>query len=151
MLTIWQKIKKFFLHFFTLKDTPHNIAAGFALGIFLGIVPSAGPLTVLVVASFLGFNKSSGLIGAIATNAWGTVVVMPIAATVGGFLFNTTPDNLIQQFNEAYSMGLSHVLTTVIFMDLALPMIVGLIIVSGVISIVSYFLLYLLLKHKKLS
>ncbi|EKD46855.1 MAG: hypothetical protein ACD_67C00039G0001, partial [uncultured bacterium] len=30
------KIKKFFAHFFTLDDTPHNIAGGMALGVFLG-------------------------------------------------------------------------------------------------------------------
>lgn len=145
------KIKQFFLHFFTLKDTPHNIAAGFALGTFLGIVPGEGVATTLIVASLLRFNRASATIGVLATNMWGTVIVMPIAAAVGGFLFGTTPSYLVQQFDQTYHLGFRFFLSKVIFFDLALPMFVGFILVAGAISLVFYFLLYFILKYKKVS
>lgn len=146
-----QKIKKFFLHFFTLKDTPHNIAAGFALGIFLGIVPGEGVMTTLVLASLLKFNKSSALAGVLATNQWTLIFLMPISAATGGFLFGVTSSDLISQFNESYHLGLRFFLSKAIFFDLALPLIIGFVIIAGAVSLLSYLLLHLLLKYKKLS
>jgi uncharacterized protein (DUF2062 family) len=151
MNDIWQKIKKFFLHFFTLKDTPHNIAAGFALGIFLGILPGEGVATTLIVATLLGFNRASATIGVLATNMWGTLAVMPLAATVGGFLFGETPSHLAQQFDQTFHLGWRFFLSKIIFFDLVLPMMVGFIAMASLISLAVYLLLYLLLKYKKIE
>lgn len=148
---IWQKIKNFFLHFFTLKDTPHNIAAGFALGIFLGIVPGEGVATTLIVATLLKFNRASATIGVLASNMWGTIVAVPAAAAVGGFLFGVTPTYLSQQFDQTYHLGFRFFLSKIILFDLVLPMMVGFIIVAGTISLFAYFAITLLLKYKKVK
>lgn len=151
MKNIFQKIKNFFLYFFTLKDTPHNIAAGFALGVLLGILPGEGVATTLVVASLLHFNRASATVGVLATNMWGTFVVLPLVTIVGGFLFGVTPSHLSQQFNQTYHLGLRFFLSKAIFFDLALPLIVGFIIVAGIISLVSYLIIYFLLKNNKIK
>ena len=146
-----QKIKAFFLKFFTLKDTPHKLAAGFALGTFLGIVPGEGVATTLILATILRINKASATAGVLATNMWGTVVAFPLVAIVGGFLFGETPGHLAQQFDQTYHLGLRYFLSKVIFFDLALPLIVGFVIVAGAISLLFYFILYFLLKYNKIK
>jgi uncharacterized protein (DUF2062 family) len=151
MNNVWQKIKTFFLHFFTLEDTPHKIAAGFALGTFMGIIPGEGVATTLIFATILRINRASATMGVLATNMWGTVVALPLVAIVGGFLFNVTPDYLAKQFNQTYHLGFRYFLSKVIFFDLALPIIVGFIIVASAISLLFYFILYFLLKYNKIK
>ena len=151
MENYWQKIKTFFLKFFTLKDTPHKIAAGFALGTFLGIIPGEGVTSTLILAAIFRLNKASATVGVLATNMWGTAVVLPLAAAVGGFLFDITPSQLITQFDQTYNLGYRYFLSKVIFLDLALPVIVGFILVAGIISLLFYAILYFLLKYHKIS
>jgi uncharacterized protein (DUF2062 family) len=149
MKSIWQKIKNFFLYFFTLDDTSHNIAAGAALGMFIGIVPGEGVATTLVLASLLRVNRAAATAGVLATNMWGTFVVLPLVTLVGGFLFGMSPSSLTEQFNQTYHLGLRFFLSKAIFFDLALPLIVGFIIVAGIISLAAYLLIYFALKYKK--
>ena len=151
MQNTWQKIKTFFLKFFTLKDTPHKIAAGFALGTFMGIVPGEGVATTLILATIFRINRASATAGVLATNMWGTIVVFPLVAIVGGLLFGETPNHLTQQFDQTYHLGFRYFLSKVIFFDLALPLIVGFIIVAGAISLLAYFILYFLLKYNKIK
>lgn len=151
MRNICQKIKNIFTHFFTLKDTPHKIAAGFALGTFMGIIPGEGITAAIILATIFRFNRASATSGALATNMWGSVAVFPLVAIVGGFLFGTTPSYLTQQFSQTYQLGFRYFLSKVIFFNLALPLIVGFIIVAGTISLLFYFILYFLLKYNKIK
>lgn len=145
------KIKNFFLQFFTLKDSPHNIAGGVALGVFMGIVPGEGVMSTLVVASIFKLNKASATIGVLATNMWGTVVALPLATFVGGFLFGISPSHLSAEFNQTYHLGLKFFLSKAIFFDLALPLIVGFVISAGTIALIFYLIVYFLLKYKKVT
>lgn len=147
----YQKTRRFFEKFFLIDDTPHKVAAGAALGIFLGITPGEGVLTTLVLASLFRFNRLSSTAGVLATNMWTTVVFLPIAATIGGFLFHMSPGNLIQNFDSTYHLGLKFFLSKLILMDLVLPLAVGFIIAALVTSLAFYFLLYFSLKYKKIK
>lgn len=151
MKIIWQKIKKFFLHFFTLDDTPHNIAGGMALGVFLGILPGEGVATTLILAAIFKLNKAAATAGVLATNMWGTIFAMPLATFIGGFLFNQSAAHLTQEFHETYKLGFKYFLSEIIFFELALPLITGFIIASAAVAAVSYFIFYLLLKYKKID
>lgn len=151
MNTTRQKIKALFLRFFTLKDTPHNIAAGAALGIFLGILPGEGLATTLIVASLLQFNKASATIGVIATNMWGTIAILPLATVVGGYIFHQNPAYLSANFMQTYHLGLKYFISKAIFFDLALPLIIGFIISAGTIALLFYFIIYYVLKYKKMN
>lgn len=152
-MTMINKIKSFFAHFFTLDDSAHNIAGGAALGIFLGILPGEGVATTLVLASIFKLNRASATAFILATNMWSTFVVLPIAAFVGGFLFNQTSTHLIDQFYQTYHLGFKFFLSKAIFFDLALPLISGYLVVSISISLAFYFLFLVLLKYygKKLN
>lgn len=144
-----QKIKTFFSHFFTLNDTSNNIAGGAALGIFLGIVPGEGVATTLILAALFGLNKAAATIGVATTNMWGTLIMLPVATFVGGYIFKINPAQLSSNFKTTYQLGFKYFLSKAIFFDLALPLIIGFIISAGAIALVFYFIIYFLLKYKK--
>lgn len=145
-----KKIAEFIKKFFLIDDSPHKVAAGAALGIFWGIMPGEGVATTLVTASILRFNRLSATAGVLAVNMWTTFLIMPLAATVGGFLFHINPKTLIHNFQTTFHLGWRHFFSETIFTDLLLPLIIGFIIVSALISLLFYFLLYFLLKQKKI-
>lgn len=146
-----KKIEKFIKKFFFIDDTPHKVAAGAALGIFWGIMPGEGVATTLITATILRFNRFSATAGVLATNMWTTAVVLPLSAIAGGFLFKVSPAVLINNFKSTYHLGLKYFFTEAIFTNLLLPLIVGFFIVSTAISLTFYFLLYLLLKYRKIK
>lgn len=144
-----QKIKDFFGHFFTLDDTPSHIAGGAALGIFLGIVPGEGVATTLILASLLKLNRAAATAGVLATNMWGTLVVLPLATLIGGYFFHMDPSQLSQNFEATYHLGFRYFLSKTIFFDLALPLIIGFVISAGLIALAFYLVIYFLLKYRK--
>jgi uncharacterized protein (DUF2062 family) len=145
------KIKAFFASFFDLEDSAHNIAAGAALGIFFGIMPVEGITTTLVFVTLLGFNKPSALLGMLATNSWTTFVLLPLAALAGGLLFNKTIASLYVQFDQTYQMGLSAFFSKASLLDLALPLVVGYLIVALTIALLFYLIIYVCLKYFKVE
>jgi len=143
-----KRIKKFFRQFFLINDTPHKIAGGAALGIFLGIVPGEGVVTTLILASILRLNRLSATAGVLATNMWTTLLMLPVASTVGGFIFGENPSFLRSEFNRTYHLGLKFFLSKAILLDIALPLVVGFIISAGFVAITFYVILFFLLKRK---
>jgi uncharacterized protein (DUF2062 family) len=146
-----EKIKNFFRKFFLIDDSPHKIAAGAALGIFLGIIPGEGVLTTLVLASFFGLNRLSATAGVLATNMWTTVFVLPAAASIGSFLFHDNPEALINNFHSSYHLGWKYFFSKIIFLDLVLPLAIGYLIISLLLALAFYFLIYFLLKYNKVK
>ena len=151
MYKVFLKLKNFVKHFFLIDDSPHKIAAGAALGIFLGIIPGEGVTASLVLAALFRLNKLSATAGALSTNMWATVAILPLAAGIGGFLFGIEPASLIDNFQSTYQLGFKYFLSKTIFFSLVLPLIVGFIIAAGIISLAFYFLLYFSLKYNKLK
>jgi uncharacterized protein (DUF2062 family) len=148
---MYRKIKYFIQKFFLIDDTPHRIAAGAALGIFWGIMPGEGVATTLITASILRFNRLSAAAGVLASNMWMTAVTLPLAAYFGGMLFGVSSQILVDDFKSTYDLGLKHFFTETIFSHLLLPLIVGFFVVSTAISLFFYFLIYFLLKYKKIK
>ena len=151
MTVFMNKLKLFLKKFFLIHDTPHKIAAGASLGIFLGIVPGEGVLATLILASIFRFNRLSATAGVLAFNMWATVLMLPFSAGVGAYIFKTNPQELINNFNLTYHLGLKYFFSKIIFLELVLPLIIGFIIVAGAISLAFYFLIYFLLKYKKIE
>ena len=145
-----KKIKGFIDQFFLINDTPHKIAAGAAIGVLFGIAPGEGLATTLVMVSLLKFNRLSATLGVMATNMWSTLVVLPFAAAIGSYFFEIEEAYLVNQFYEAYQLGYMHLLNVLV--DIALPLLVGYLIIAGLSAFLVYLLLYfaiLLLNDKK--
>lgn len=144
------KIKKILLKFFLIDDTPHKVAGGAALGIFLGIIPGEGLTATIILSSLFHLNRLSAMAGVLAVNMWSTFFILPLATFVGAFLFNKNSQELIQNFNQNYHLiGYKFFLSKAVFFDLTLPLIAGFLITAGAIALCVYFaLLYLLKNHK---
>jgi uncharacterized protein (DUF2062 family) len=144
-----KRIRDYIRQFFLIDDTPHKVAGGAALGVFMGITPGEGVLITLFFAYILRLNRLAALAGVLAVNMWTTVVALPIAAAVGGFIFHINPQTLSSDFHEAFSLGWKYLFSWNILRETALPLIVGYIVIAGTIAAVLYFgLLFFLIKKK---
>lgn len=147
-----KKLRDYIKQFFLIDDTPHKVAGGAALGVFLGMTPGEGVLATLFFAYIFRLNRLAALAGVLAVNMWTTVIVLPFAATVGGFIFRVNPQALSNDFHEALGLGWQYFFSWNILRETALPLIVGYIVIAGTIAAVLYFgLLYFLIKRKHLQ
>jgi uncharacterized protein (DUF2062 family) len=146
-----KRIRDYIKQFFLIDDTPHKVAAGAALGIFLGIVPGEGVLATLFLSSLFRFNRLAALAGVGAMNMWTTFLVFPAAAAVGCRFFGISYEVLKQNFDRTADAGWRYFLGKAVFFDLTLPLIVGFVAVAGAIALAFYFgLLYILIRKKHL-
>ena len=136
----------FFRRFFLIDDTPHKIAAGAAIGIFLGIAPGVGIAATLVVSSIFRVNRLAAITGVLATNTWSLIVALPLSATVGGCLFGGDKSYLIEKFSLYYQLGYKVFLKKEILFDIVLPLAVGFIVVSGLSALFCYLAILSLIK-----
>ena len=146
-----QKLKKFIRHFFSINDTPHHIAGGAALGFFLGIIPGEGVLATIVLTSLFRLNRVAGLAGVVATNMWTTALVLPLAAATGGFIFGKSPEALAAQFEQNYALGWHYLIAKALLLNVALPLMIGYIVIAGVLSGFFYGTLFFLLVRRKIA
>ncbi len=145
------KVRIFIKKFFLINDTPHKVAGGAALGIFLGIVPGEGVLATLVLSSIFRLNRLAAVAGVGAVNMWTTFLLFPLAAAFGSWIFGINYEALRENFDQTTDAGWRYFFGKAIFFDLTLPLIVGFVIVAGAISLAFYFgLLYFLIKRKHL-
>ncbi len=147
----YHKFKKFIKKFFLIDDTPFKVAGGAALGVFLGIIPGEGVISTLLFTTIFRFNRLAAILGVLATNIWTTILMLPLAAEIGAFLFHTNSQLLINDFHNAYQSGWKFLFGKVFFFNLLLPLFSGFIIISGIIAISFYFFLYFLLKYRKIK
>jgi uncharacterized protein (DUF2062 family) len=86
-----------YLKIIRINDSPHKIAGGFALGVFLGILPGAGPMASVVLAYFFQVNKAAALAGSLLTNSWFSVVTFALAIKTGAWLTGSKWQELYEQ------------------------------------------------------
>ncbi|MDJ0912875.1 MAG: DUF2062 domain-containing protein [Desulfobacterales bacterium] len=90
--TVWSRLKgavvRLYIRFIKLRGSPHEIALGMALGLFIGMSPFFGLhiITAVALASLLGWSKVAAAIGVNITNAATAPVIYPITYWVGAHL-----------------------------------------------------------------
>lgn len=147
-----KRIRDYIKKFFLIDDTPHKVAGGAALGIFLGIVPGEGVLATLFLAYIFRLNRLAALAGVLSVNMWTLIFVLPIAATIGGIIFHIDPRTLSESFHRSTSSGWEFLFSWNVFREVAWPLLVGFVVFAGSVAAAVYFgLLYLLIKRKKLK
>jgi len=147
-----QKTRELLKKFFTIQDTPQNIAAGAAVGVFFGIIPGEGVLTTLVFVFLFRLNRASGLIGVAMTNMWMTALALPPATWIGSILSGETATSLTQKFNEQYHIGWKFFFSKAILFDIVLPVVSGFLIVAFAIALIVYFfVLSAINRHRKIK
>jgi uncharacterized protein (DUF2062 family) len=147
-----KRIRDYIKQFFLIDDTPHKVAGGAALGVFLGITPGEGVLATLFFAYIFRLNRLAALAGVLAVNMWTTVIVLPLAATVGGFIFRINPQTLSNDFHGAFNLGWQYFFSWNILRETALPLLAGYAITAGAIAAALYFtLLFILIRKRKIQ
>jgi uncharacterized protein (DUF2062 family) len=75
--------KSIYAKIFNINDTPQKISGGLGLGVFLGIIPGAGPIASLFLASLLRLNRASALLGSLLTNTWLSIITFFLSVKIG--------------------------------------------------------------------
>lgn len=128
-----------------LDDTPHRIALGTAIGMFIGLTPTVGIQMLLVllfaftVRRFFTFNQMAAVVTVYVTNPFTLLPIYWFNYEVGTILVPATIDYAAfaaifeyQGFSEWWNT-VSH-----IFVDIGAPLIVGSLIVAVTTSIPTY-------------
>ncbi len=128
-----------------VKDTPHRISMAFAVGIFIGMSPLFGVHTLLglLVAYVFRLNKLTTIVGVYITNPWTIIPIYTFSTWVGARCLgvnNILPD--VDWRNITFSALLND------FSPLLMPFIVGTIIISFASAVMSYFIIYHLVKKR---
>lgn len=98
-------LKKFFQDIYHriihIDDSPHKIAGGFAVGVFLGILPGAGPVAAIVLAFIFQVNKAAAFAGGLLTNSWFSLLTFVLAVKIGA---SVTGSNWQQLYKDAKAL-----------------------------------------------
>ena len=143
--TWWVGPRTLLRRILTLDDTPHSIAMGVTVGMFIGMTPTVGiqMLLVVIVAAltspFFRFNRLAALLTVYVTNPITTVPVYYFNYKVGTLFVE---GNLTRQDFERIlePRGLSELWDgfVALFVEIGTPLVVGSLIVATVCSAVSY-------------
>lgn len=135
--SIIEKLNRFIryilLRLVRVNDTPPKVAAGFSLGIFLGVFPTFGiaiPIAYLL-ASLFRFNRASAVVGSLIMNPVTTPFFWSVSATVGGVIFSEDARVILKMWEGGDRLG-TFSRATVIYL-------VGNLIVSAVVALGGYF------------
>jgi len=137
---ILKKIKNHFIEVIKVKKSPHSIALGFAIGTFIAIFPTLGLsllLALIVIAIFPKINKFTLLAALVIWNPLVTTPIHILGYKLGTIIFGSIP---IVKFN---------IVVLDQFYNFSRRFIVGILIISLIISIISYFIVKLIAKYYK--
>lgn len=117
-----------------MKYNAHNIALGFAIGVFWGVFPTFGIAFLLsfITAGFLNASKAAAVLGSFTTNPitspFFIAVTLFISGKIGGVSYS--PEIAL---NHLFEIG---------FRDALLNLTISYIISSLFFAIISYFIIY---------
>lgn len=137
---------------FRINDTPQRIALGFGLGIFLGILPTTGPLASLFLASVLRINRASALIGSLLTNTWLSIATFLLSIKLGSAIMQLDYGQAYSQWRDFLDQGNWLALFKLSIFRLIFPVVLGYCIVGLCLGFLAYLLtlvIIIAIKHEK--
>lgn len=146
-------MKDLFVRLYTqlvkMDGSPHSIALGFGIGVFLGILPGTGPVAALVLAFIFRVNKAAALLGSVLTNTWLSMVTFVLAARIGSMVLGLQWADV-----QAKAHGLLEHFSWRSFFDVSLgdvlrPLLAGYAVVGLVCGAISYLVALVILKNRR--
>lgn len=127
-----------------LRDTPHAIAGGAAIGMFFGFIPLYGLKTLLCLATaWLG--RCSKLAAIVVVSLYDVLLpIVPVMMRLQydlGYWLLSHPHHLPQKLH-AHNMKLEDMLNWTTFLDAGLPLLVGAVVVAIPFAAVTYVVVY---------
>lgn len=116
----------------SLRASPHQIALGFAIGVFIGIFPTfgLGGVFIIALATFWKFNIPAAIVGTL----MGNPLFAPLWIALSCLLMGISPSE-IKIPKEPFHEILKH------YSGIGLRYLVGNGLISLVVAILSYFIL----------
>ncbi|MGD9857306.1 MAG: DUF2062 domain-containing protein [Planctomycetaceae bacterium] len=152
----WSDPRQWLRALLMLDDTPHNIALGSAIGVFVAFTPTVGiqMLLVLLIAALtrplFRFNKMAGVIAVYISNPLTMVPLYWFNYTIGRLYFPSTMSRrefaAIFQYDGFQEWWQA---ITKLFVDVGVPLLFGSLLVAGVCSLATYPLMLRLLRRVK--
>ncbi len=135
---IYRFLKFIYIKLFRINDSPQKVALGFALGVFLGVMPVTGPTDTLLLALLFRLNRASALLGCFLTNTWTTVLTFLLAIKTGSYIMRVdwhsiyaASQQLLKQFHWLDLLKLS-------VLKILFPVLIGYIVISLFFAFLSY-------------
>jgi uncharacterized protein (DUF2062 family) len=124
------KIIGFVRRLLSLRATPHQIAIGFAIGVFIGIFPTFGfgGLVILAIVPLWKFNLPAALLGTI----MGNPLFAPLWIALTCLVTRISPEE-VKLPQETFNQILVH------YSQIGLRYLLGNLGISLVVAIISYF------------
>ena len=129
-----------------INDTPQKICLGFALGVFLGIIPATGPLAALLLASLLGLNRSAALAGSLMFNTWVNFVTFLLAIKIGSVIMGLDWQAVYGQSLIVFKDFRLAKLFKLAAVKIITPLLLGYLIIAVCAAIIAYLAVLIILK-----
>lgn len=148
----FRRVLKFiYIKLFRINDSPQKIALGFALGVFIGVMPVMGPTDAFLLSLLFRLNRASALLGCLLTNTWTTVLTFILAVKTGSAIMKVNwhsvyaaTQQLLIKFHWLDLLKLSA-------LKILLPVIIGYIIISLAFAFLSYLAVWIVVSRIKLK
>ena len=141
-IKILNSVKRLFrntyIQLFKIDDTTQRIALGLGLGVFLGLLPGAGPIAALFCSVFLRVNRAATLLGALLTNTWLSVVTFLLAINFGSAITGLNRQIIRQELTLLLKDFHWEKLFNLSVIKITLPLIIGYIIIGLSLGILTY-------------
>jgi len=123
---------------FRINDTAHKVAAGLGIGVFCGIMPGIGLIAALFLAWLLRVNRAAAILGSLATNTWLSIVTFLLSVKLGsvimGLDWQAVRSDWLRFLSEFRWLNLFNVS----ILRIILPLIIGYLVVSFFLGLVTY-------------
>lgn len=121
-----------------IDDSPHKIAAGFAIGVFLGVLPGAGSVAAIIVAWIFRVNRAAAFAGSLLTNMWFSILVFAFAVKIGAFLTGSHWQEIYDQAKDMISNFSWEIFRDGSAWTIFKPVLLGFAVVSLIAALVAY-------------
>jgi uncharacterized protein (DUF2062 family) len=132
-------------HILKINDSPHKIAFGLGLGVFLGIFPGTGILAALVLSWILRVNKTSAIIGTLITNTWLSIGTFILSIKIGSALLKIDWQVIYNQWNAFIETFHWQHLFAPAILNIILPIMLGYVIIAFGFGCIVYVLSFSLI------
>jgi uncharacterized protein (DUF2062 family) len=136
-----------------IEDTPHSIALGTAIGVFIGMTPTVGIQMIIVmifsflVKPFFTFNRMAALITVYISNPLTTIPIYWFNYKVGTlFVEGTSTRNDFEKVLHFQSFSEWWETIVHLFVGIGVPLISGSLVVAAILSGITYPLMWRLVR-----
>ncbi len=148
-----KKIRQFVLwlyrKLFRINDSPQRTALGFGLGVFLGVLPGAGPVAAVTLALIFKVNRAAALAGSLLTNTWLSVAAFLLSLKVGAFLTGSDWQVIKGQYSSLIKDFHFKELFNTAVLEIIFPLVVGYVVIGLAAGFLAYLLTLSYLSYQK--